>query len=46
MDENDFLEMVKELQRKIEREEESTYSHTVIREYRNPNNFGVLKNPL
>ena len=45
MDENDFLEMVKELQRKIEREEESTYSKIVIREYRNPNNFGVIKNP-
>jgi len=45
MDEDDFLEMVKDLQRKIEHEEESTYSQIVIREYRNPNNFGVLKNP-
>ena len=44
-DEDDFLRMVKDLQEKIEHEEELTYSKTVIEEYRNPNNFGVLKNP-
>jgi nitrogen fixation NifU-like protein len=46
MSENDdFEKMVTELQRKIEREEELTYSKTVIAEYRNPNNFRNMKNP-
>ncbi|PNX47301.1 MAG: iron-sulfur cluster assembly scaffold protein [Thermoplasmata archaeon M11B2D] len=43
---NDTLEeTIKELQRKIENDEEQTYSKTVIREYRNPTYFGVLKQP-
>ena len=42
---DDFVKMLEELQRKIEYDEEKTYSKVVIREYRNPNNFGVLENP-
>ena len=46
MSENDdFEKMVAEIQRKIEREEELTYSKTVIAEYRNPNNFRKMKSP-
>lgn len=45
MKDDDFSEMVKELKKKIEYEEESTYSKTVIKEYRNPTNFGVLEHP-
>jgi len=45
MIDDDFVKMVKELQKKIEYEEEATYSQTVIQEYRNPTNFGVLDHP-
>ena len=45
MIDDDFVNMVKELQKKIEREEEETYSKVVISEYRNPTNFGFLKKP-
>ena len=45
MDEDDFVKMVEDLQKKIEYEEEATYSQTVIREYRNPSNFGMIENP-
>ncbi len=41
----DFEEMVKDLQRKIDRDEEETYSKKVISEYRNPTNFGFIENP-
>ncbi|KYK25341.1 iron-sulfur cluster assembly scaffold protein [Thermoplasmatales archaeon SM1-50] len=42
----DNLEVtIKELQKKIDHDEEQAYSKTVIREYRNPTNFGVLKHP-
>jgi len=44
-DDNDYESMVTELQRKIDRDEEKTYSKKVIREYRNPCNFGFIKNP-
>lgn len=37
--------MVKKIQKKIEQDEEKTYSKVVIREYRNPINFWVLKHP-
>ena len=37
--------LLEELQKKIEHEEGQTYSKIVIREYRNPSNFGVLENP-
>jgi len=36
---------VKDLQKKIEKEEEQIYSKTVIEEYRNPINFGTIKKP-
>ena len=45
MTNDDFMKLLEELQRKIEHEEEQTYSKVVIREYRNPSNFGVLDNP-
>jgi len=42
---NDFEGVVKELQQKIDRDEEETYSKKVIKEYRNPVNFGFTENP-
>jgi len=45
MVDDDFVIMVKELQKKIDSEEEKIYSKKVIREYRNPTYFGVLKKP-
>ena len=45
MDEDDFVKMVEDLQKKIEYEEEATYSQIVITEYRKPTNFGVLEHP-
>ena len=45
MKDENFTRLVKELQRKIDYEEEKTYSKTVINEYRNPNHFGILENP-
>ena len=40
----DFEKMVNDLQSKIEQDEEKEYSKTVVNEYRNPNNFGVIEN--
>jgi len=45
IEDKDFEELIKDLQRKIEYEEEAIYSETVISEYRNPTNFGTIKNP-
>jgi nitrogen fixation NifU-like protein len=45
MVDDDFVKMVKQLQKKIEYDEEQTYSKVVINEYRNPINFGVLEHP-
>jgi len=45
MNDDDFEQLLEELQRKIEYEEEETYSKVVIHEYRNPSNFGMIKNP-
>jgi nitrogen fixation NifU-like protein len=45
MTDDDFVKLLEELQRKIEYDEEETYSKVVIREYRNPSNFGFIKNP-
>lgn len=45
MTDDDFVKMVEELQKKIEYDEEATYSQIVIREYQNPTNFGVLERP-
>ena len=45
MTDDTLVNIAKELQKKLEAEEEKTYSKRVIREYRNPTNFGVLDNP-
>jgi nitrogen fixation protein NifU and related proteins len=45
MVEDQLEKILKELQKKIQYDEEQTYSKVVIREYRNPNNFGVLEHP-
>jgi nitrogen fixation NifU-like protein len=42
---NDFEKFIKELQQKINKEEEKYYSKKLIEEYRNPTNFGEIKNP-
>jgi len=44
MDE-DFEKLMEEIQRRIDREEEAIYPRKVIEEYRNPSNFGFVKNP-
>ena len=44
MKEDSFEKFIEELQRKIEYEEDQKYSKVVISEYRNPNNFGDIKN--
>jgi len=45
MVDDDFVKMVKQLQKKIENDEERTYSKEVIREYRNPTHFGIFNHP-
>ena len=45
MIDDDFVKLVKQLQKKIEYEEEQTYSKVVIKEYHNPIKFGVLEDP-
>jgi nitrogen fixation NifU-like protein len=45
MTDDDLAKLLEELQRKIEYDEEQTYSKEVIREYRNPSNFGILDDP-
>jgi len=40
----DFEEFIKSLQKKIDIIEEKVYSKKVINEYKNPTNFGILKN--
>jgi len=45
MTDDDFVNLLKELKRKIEYDEEKTYSKVVISEYRNPSNFGILNDP-
>lgn len=44
-DDQDFENLIKDIQRKIEKEEESIYSKKVVDEYRNPVNFGIIENP-
>jgi len=41
----DFEKMIKEIQSKIEYDEEVNFSKTVIDEYRTPSNFGAIENP-
>ena len=45
MTDDDLVDLIEEIQRKIEREEEGKYSKVVIHEYRKPSNFGVLDKP-
>jgi nitrogen fixation NifU-like protein len=45
MTDDDFVRFLGELQKKIEYDEEQTYSKVVLREYRNPSNFGDIENP-
>ena len=45
MTEDDLEKLLEELQQKIEYAEGETYSKAVIRECKNPSNFGVLDNP-
>ena len=42
---DDFKKMVNNLQKKIDREEENIYSKNVLKEFRNPTNFGYIENP-
>lgn len=41
----EFQELIEDLQKKIDKDEEKTYSQKVIKEYRDPVNFGFIKNP-
>jgi nitrogen fixation NifU-like protein len=45
MVEDELAKTIKEIQKKIDYDEEQTYSKVVIKEYRNPINFGVLEYP-
>ena len=45
MTDDDLEKLLEELQQKIEYDEGETYSKVVIRECRNPSNFGVLDDP-
>ena len=45
MDDDNFDKMIENIQKKIDLEEEKTYSKIVIKEYRNPTHFGDLKKP-
>lgn len=45
MTDDDLVNLIEELQQKIEYEEEGKYSKIVIREYRSPSNFGILNDP-
>jgi len=45
MTEDELENTIKELQKKIEYDEERKYSKKVIIEYRNPTNFGFLEHP-
>ena len=44
-DDKELVKIIKILQQKIEYEEESIFSKKVVNEYRNPTNFGIIKNP-
>lgn len=45
MIDDDFVKMVKQLQKKIEYDEEKIYSKVVVNQYRNPTHFGILDDP-
>ena len=44
MNDDNFEKLLEDLQRKINDEEEATYSRIVLQEYRNPSNFGIIDN--
>jgi nitrogen fixation NifU-like protein len=44
-EDDDFIRMISELQKKVEYDEEERYSRKVINEFRNPTYFGFIKNP-
>ncbi|KYK28509.1 iron-sulfur cluster assembly scaffold protein [Thermoplasmatales archaeon SG8-52-1] len=43
--EDDIEKIIKEIQTRIEYDEEIEFSKKVINEYRNPSNFGIIENP-
>ena len=43
--EDDIEKIIKEIQTRIEYDEETEFSKKVIIEYRNPSNFGLIENP-
>ena len=43
--ETDFDNLKKIIQKNIDKEEEKIFSKKVLDEYRNPTNFGFIKNP-
>ncbi len=45
MVEDELSKTIKKIQNKIEYDEEKTYSKVVIKEYRNPTNFGIIEHP-
>lgn len=45
MNDKEFDILIKKLQDKIDEEEKKDYSKKVIEEYKNPSNFGFIKNP-
>jgi nitrogen fixation NifU-like protein len=42
---DDFEKLIEKIQHKIENDMEKTFSEKVIKEYKNPCNFGIIKNP-
>jgi len=45
IEQSNFEKLIKDIQKKIDKDEEATYSKKVIYEYRNPTFFGNIKNP-
>jgi nitrogen fixation NifU-like protein len=43
--EDDIEKIIKEIQTRIEYDEETEFSKKVINEYRNPSNFGIIEDP-
>jgi len=42
---NEFEDVIKDIQRRIDEDEEALYSKKVVEEYRNPQHIGFFKNP-
>jgi len=45
MSDKNFENLMNEIRKKIESDEKKIYSQKVINEYKNPTNFGIIKNP-